>query len=130
MEVAATTKDGILRLTLKGRFDTFGAGAAQRELDAHYPEHPRFIIMDLTGVDFISSAGIRVLLITLKEAQARKGALALIGLQAYCRDVIKSVHVADFLRQFDSMDQAEAFCKAAGLPAESARPSTNPRAVK
>jgi len=41
--------------------------------------------MDLSGVDFISSAGIRVLLITLKEVQARKGALALVGLQDYCR---------------------------------------------
>ncbi len=113
MEVAAITKDGILRLTLKGRFDTFGAGAVQRELDVHYPEHPRFIIMDLTGVDFISSAGIRVLLITLKEVQARKGVLALVGLQAYCRDVIQSVHLADILRQFDAVDQAEAFCKEA-----------------
>ena len=114
MEVAITTKDGILELALKGRFDTFGAGAVQQELDAHYPEHPRFIIIDLAGVDFISSAGIRVLLITLKEVQARQGALALVGLQAYCQEVIKSVHIADSLRQFDSLDQAEAFCKAAG----------------
>ena len=114
MDVTAITQDGILRLTLQGRFDTFGAGAVQQELDAHYTEHPKFIIMDLTGVDFISSAGIRVLLITLKEVQARQGVLALVGLQAYCRDVIKSVHVADILRQFDSVDQAEAFCKEAG----------------
>lgn len=114
MDVASVTKDGILRLTIKGRFDTFGAGAAQRELDAHYPEHPRFIVIDLAGVDFISSAGIRVLLITLKEVQARKGVLALVGLQPYCREVIESVHIADILREFDSVDQAEAFCKAAG----------------
>ena len=111
MNIIITPKDGLLILALNGRFDTFGAAPVQRALDAHFQEHPKAIILDLTAVDFISSAGIRVLLITAKEVEARKGVLALVGLQPYCREVIVTTHIAGMLSQFDTMDQAEAFCR-------------------
>ena len=111
MNIVPILKDGILKLTLNGRFDTFGAGPVQQTLDAHFQEHPKAIIMDLTNVDFISSAGIRVLLITAKELEARKGILALVGLKPYCRELIQTIHIAGALPQFDTVDQAEAFCR-------------------
>lgn len=111
MNIITTLKDGILILTLNGRFDTFGAGPVQQTLDAHFQEHPQAIIMDLANVDFISSAGIRVLLITAKEVEGRKGVLALVGLNPYCRELIASTHIADILSQFATVDQAEAFCR-------------------
>jgi len=111
MNVITIPKDGLLILTLNGRFDTFGAGPVQQALDAHFQEHPKAIIMDLAKVDFISSAGIRVLLITAKELEARKGILALVGLKPYCREVIRSIHITGILPQFDTLDQAEAFCR-------------------
>ena len=111
MNVSITPKDGLLILTLNGRFDTFGAGPVQQVLDAHFNEHPKAIIMDLANVDFISSAGIRVLLITAKEVEGRKGVLALVGLKPYCRELITSTHITGMLSQFDTMDQAEAFCR-------------------
>ncbi|MEI7903721.1 MAG: STAS domain-containing protein [bacterium] len=111
MNIIPTLTDGILKLTLNGRFDTFGAGPVQQVLDAHFNKHPKFIIMDMSCVDFISSAGIRVLLITAKEVEGRKGVLALVGLNPYCRELIKNTHIAGILSQFDTMDQAKAFCK-------------------
>ena len=117
MNIIPILKDGILMLTLNGRFDTFGAGPVQQALDAHFQEHPKFIIMDLVNVDFISSAGIRVLLITAKEVEGRKGVLALVGLNPYCRELITATHIAGILAQFDTMDQAEAFCRGKTPPA-------------
>ena len=111
MNITPILKDGILKLILNGRFDTFGAGPVQQVLDSFFNKHPKFIIMDLANVDFISSAGIRVLLITAKEVEARKGVLALVGLKPYCREVITSTHITGMLSQFDTMDQAEAFCR-------------------
>ena len=111
MNIIPTLKDEILTLALNGRLDTFGAGPVQQVLDAYFSKHPKFVIMDMAGVDFISSAGIRVLLITSKEVAARKGTLALVGLKPYCRELITTTHIADFLSQFDTMDQAEAFCR-------------------
>ena len=110
-------KDGILKLTLNGRFDTFSAGPVQQALDAHFQEHPKAIIMDMANVDFISSAGIRVLLITAKEVEGRQGILALVGLKPYCRELITNTHITGMLSQFDTMDQAEAFCRGKTPPA-------------
>jgi len=111
MNIIQALNDGILKLTLNGRFDTFGAGPVQQVLDTYFNQHPKFIIMDLANVDFISSAGIRVLLITAKEVEGRKGVLALVGLTPYCRELIQTIHVSGTLPQFDTMDQAEAFCR-------------------
>jgi anti-anti-sigma factor len=117
MNIIPTLQDDILKLALNGRFDTFGAGPVQQVLDAYFNKHPKFIIMDMSGVDFISSAGIRVLLIAAKEADGRKGLLALVGLAPYCRELIQSTHIAGILSQFDTMDQAEAFCRVKTTPA-------------
>lgn len=110
MNIIPILKDGILILTLDGRFDAFGAEPVQQVLDAYFNKHPKFIIMDMANVDFISSAGIRVLLITAKEVEGRQGVLALVGLNPYCRELITTTHIAEVLSQFDTMDQAEAFC--------------------
>ncbi|MFA5043602.1 MAG: STAS domain-containing protein [Kiritimatiellia bacterium] len=110
MTITPILKDGILKLTLNGRFDTFGAGPVQQILDAHFNQHPKFIVMDMANVDFMSSAGIRVLLIAAKETEGRKGALALVGLNPYCRELIEQTHIAGILSQFDTIDQAESFC--------------------
>jgi len=117
MNIIATPKDGLLILTLNGRFDTFGAGPVQQVLDAYFDKHPKFIIMDMADVDFISSAGIRVLLITAKEVEGRQGILALVGLKPYCRELITNTHITGMLSQFDTMDQAEAFCRGKTPPA-------------
>lgn len=111
MNITPILKDGLLTLILNGRFDTFGAGPVQQTLDAYFHEHPKAIIMDMTNVDFISSAGIRVLLITAKEVESRKGVVALVGLKPYCRELIQSIHIAGALPQFDTLDQAETFCR-------------------
>ena len=117
MNISPILKDNILKLALDGRFDTFGAEPVQQVLDAHFPQHPKCIIMDMANVDFMSSAGIRVLLITAKELEVRKGLLALVGLNPYCRELIASTHINDILEQFDTMDQAESFCRGQATPA-------------
>jgi anti-anti-sigma factor len=110
MTVIPITRDGILVLTLTGRFDTAGAPAVQQALDAHFHERPKAVVLDLSGVEFISSAGIRVLLITAKEAAARKGVLALAGLRPYCRDLLASLPLAGGWKVFETLDQAESVC--------------------
>ena len=116
MNVITTLKEGLLILTLNGRFDTFGAGPVQQVLDAYFNQHPKFIIMDMANVDFMSSAGIRVLLIAAKEVDARKGVLALVNLNPYCRELITITHITGMLSQFDTMEQAEAFCRGKTTP--------------
>lgn len=56
------------------------------------------LVVDLSDVDYISSAGLRVILLAGKKAKAAGGALVLAGLQPTIRDVFE---ISGFLRLFD-----------------------------
>ena len=64
------------------------------------------IVVDLGAVDYISSAGLRVVLLAGKKAKAAGGGLVLAGLQPTIRDVFE---ISGFLRLFEVKDtRAEA----------------------
>jgi anti-anti-sigma factor len=70
-------------------------------LDAHLVELSKAgndrVVVDLSGVDYISSAGLRVMLTLAKRVRDRKGALALTGLEDAVRQVFE---LAGFLPLF------------------------------
>ena len=73
------TPTGWLIVAPSGRLDApHGAGGGA---GAGGPDHRRRTVgaIDLAGVDYLSSAGLRILLATLKLAQARGGQVALLG---------------------------------------------------
>ena len=57
-------------LTLTGRLDTSGAPALETEVRAVFPE-AEALIFDFSELDYISSAGLRVLLLSRKEMENR-----------------------------------------------------------
>jgi anti-anti-sigma factor len=66
----------------------------------------RQIILDLSQVDFLSSAGLRVILTALKEVRREGGDLRLAGARS---GVEKSLRMAGFttiLKAFSSIDEA------------------------
>ncbi|HBA84818.1 MAG TPA: anti-sigma factor antagonist [Verrucomicrobia bacterium] len=111
MNIAVQVKSRFIVLLLKDRLDAFGSNALQKALDEHLTDQVLCCILDLTDVSYISSAGIRVLLATGKKLGARKGALSLVGLQPYCRDVIEMTGFADAFPIFADLPQAEAYCE-------------------
>jgi anti-sigma B factor antagonist len=59
LEVSTATADGAVTLAFKGDIDMSSADRFRRALD-EVPAEGR-LIMDLTGVDYLDSAGIKVL---------------------------------------------------------------------
>ena len=62
-----------------GRIDGANAGAAEVELKAVLESAGPNLIMDLSGVDYLSSAGLRVVLVAAKSTRASGGKLVLAG---------------------------------------------------
>jgi anti-anti-sigma factor len=90
-------------LRLSGRLDTETQAMLKTEFDGCLvPPAPR-IVVDFADVDYISSAGLRVLLSGLKRARASKGDLCLAGLQDQVAQVFdisgfnQFFHIADTL---------------------------------
>lgn len=80
-------KDGdVAVFRLSGRFDSSAAAAAEADLNAAVTGAPR-ITVDLSGLDYISSAGLRVMLVLARKVQQASGKLALFGLKPPVRQV-------------------------------------------
>lgn len=112
MKITSRIEDQTLVLALQGRLDAFHGGELQKVIDQNLSNQQVIcVIMDMSGVDYLSSAGLRVILALYKNLRKRDGVLALAGLQDYCRDVIEMAGFAPTLPQFVSADEALEFCR-------------------
>ena len=81
----------VLVATAAGRIDFAGAQVLERALaPALVPDGPvRGIVIDLAGVDYISSVGLRVLMVAAKAMRARKAAIAVTSLQPVVAEIFE-----------------------------------------
>jgi anti-anti-sigma factor len=69
---AAETADDYIHLILIGRLDVDGAGAIEHQIAAHAAARRHHLLVDMSGVSFLGSMGLRVLLVAAK-ALSRDG---------------------------------------------------------
>jgi len=86
MNVTTETKDGALIHRISGRIDTATSKAAESALTAEVKQGKR-VAFDMSQVAYVSSAGLRVVLLAAKLAKANAGAVVLFGLQPTVREV-------------------------------------------
>jgi stage II sporulation protein AA (anti-sigma F factor antagonist) len=81
-------KDGdVAVFRLAGRFDSSAAASAEAELTGGAGGATPRLVLDLTRLDYISSAGLRVLLVLARKIQQASGKMALFGLKPDVRQV-------------------------------------------
>lgn len=66
-------QDGGMYATLSGRLDTPAAAKAQQEITPLLENADKQIVLDLTDLQYISSSGLRLLLIIRKQAHEKGG---------------------------------------------------------
>ena len=74
-------------LTASGRIDALTGAETERACHEALRQDPR-VALDLREVTYLSSAGLRVLLATLKLAASRNGAFALIAPKEGVREIL------------------------------------------
>jgi anti-anti-sigma factor len=83
-----SSKSGALNVaTLEGRLDTATAAEAEATLIGMLAAPG--LVLDMTQVRYVSSAGLRILLKLAKEAKAKGAAYSLVGLQPAVREVFE-----------------------------------------
>jgi anti-anti-sigma factor len=73
----------------RGRLDGATSGAFAQHVEALVAGSEPRLLVDFSGVDFVSSAGLRAVLAIVKKVKALKGALALCAVQAPVREVLE-----------------------------------------
>ena len=113
MEINEERRDGVIVVAPVGRIDSTTSGA----LDAHLMRlaggGPLRIVIDFAGVDYISSAGLRVMLALAKRTRDSRGALALASLGDGVRQVFE---LAGFLPLFSVEPTRERAIQSIGSP--------------
>jgi anti-sigma B factor antagonist len=66
-----TAEDGAVTVTAAGEVDTFTAPLLRSVLDTQLQRHPTELVIDLSGIQFLGSAGLAVLVETHKSARDR-----------------------------------------------------------
>lgn len=82
-------------LILSGRLDTTTAPELEKQIDA-LPQETTALILDMQELEYISSAGLRVLLKTQKMMN-KKGTLKLVHVPDMVMEVLDITGFADFL---------------------------------
>lgn len=75
------------------------------------------VVMDLSGVEYISSVGLRVLMVASKEAKAHGQILAVCGLQPVVREIFEISRFNLVLKVFATLREALAAVSPAALAA-------------
>lgn len=81
-------RDGVVVVVrLSGRLDSSSAPGAEEQLTAAAAGEAPRVAIDMSQLTYVSSAGLRVLLVTAKKIQQQQGKLALGGLADNVREV-------------------------------------------
>jgi len=89
MELTHEVLNGLLVVRPGSRIDSGSAPAFEAHCAALIAQGPQKVVIDFSQVDYISSAGLRVLLVAAKSAKSQGGALTLCGLRGNVREVIE-----------------------------------------
>jgi len=81
MQIHEYKIDSLLVIRLTGDLDGRSAPVAQEQILPSLPADEK-ILLDLTGVPFVSSAGLRTMLLIYRQAQIMNSSVALVGLSA------------------------------------------------
>lgn len=90
----------------QGHLDAIGARPLETELAARIAEGHTHLVVDLTHVRYISSNGLRVLLVAQKNAQKQNGALALCGLSPRLIEIFEMAGFDRVFQIFETREQA------------------------
>lgn len=89
MEIQEIETGRVTVLAITGRIDSSNAIDLSNRLRALYAMQGRLLLLDFQGIDYITSAGFRTLLIGRRHAASSGGAFALCGLSEKVRDLFE-----------------------------------------
>ena len=113
MQIEQASVGAVRVLAPVGRIDTTTSAAVEEALRRTVDAGGRELVVDLEGVDYISSAGLRVFLVLAQRLRNEQGRLVLCGLPEPVRQVF---HLAGFIPLFEIERTREAAVARAASP--------------
>jgi anti-sigma B factor antagonist len=110
VEIIEEVHNDINIYRLIGRLDSNTSQMLEEKVFQAIFDGSKKIIVDFENLDYISSAGLRVVLKANKALLREDGRVILCSMQNYIREIFKTTGIDNFVPILDTMDQAlEAF---------------------
>ncbi|WP_394065672.1 STAS domain-containing protein [Alcaligenes sp. WGS1538] len=90
----------------EGQINSANAAAFEADLLTHLEKGEQKIVLDLSRLNYISSAGLRVLLLLAKKMKQSGGALVLFGAQPNVKEIFEISGFLVILKVCDTREQA------------------------
>jgi anti-anti-sigma factor len=89
MEINHKQEGGIVYITITGRLDADSALEAEKVVSDALGGDTKKLLFDLGGLDYLSSAGLRVLLSAAKELRRIEGKIVLCALTQFVKEIFE-----------------------------------------
>ena len=114
MEIEEKDADGVKILALTGRLDAYSANEVEKCITGLIDGGCVRLVVNLEGVEYISSSGLRVMLAALKRLRKLKGELSMACLRPYVQEVFDIAGFTQLFAIYDREADAVDRCTAAG----------------
>ena len=118
MEVTVDQQDTVTIVKVAGSVDSLTAGDLSESLAKEIERGAHQVVVDMSEVDYTSSAGLRALLGAVKLARQRGGDFRLAAVQGAVYRVLELSGFNSILKSYDQVEEAVA---SFGIPAEDQR---------
>lgn len=108
----APSSNGNQRVALAGRLDTHTYGELDRQLAPVLGSTIQSLVLDLAGLDYISSAGVRSIFKARKALSARGGKVVVVNPKPQIQKVFDVVKAVPLDEIFSSVQEADAYLDA------------------
>ena len=89
-----------------GKIDASNSPKIEKEIASYTATVQKLVILDLKGLEYMSSAGLRVVLISAKNLKAKGQGLLISGLQGPVKDVFELSGFYSIFKIFQTVEDA------------------------
>ena len=104
--LATSQEGGVVVIDLTGRLDMQTSTGVQEQLLQALSDNPPAVLIGLSGLEFISSAGLRVILRAAKQVNGYQGVLKVCCAEGIVKEVLEVSGFDNLLEHHDTRQQA------------------------
>ncbi len=118
ISLSESERDSVSEVRVDGVIDTTTAGELEEVIDALMKRQRYRIVIDLAGVDYISSAGWGIFISRIKDVRTSGGDIKLANMVPNVFEIYELLEFDKVLRAHDNVDAARREFGVAGEPAD------------
>ena len=104
MEITQKEENGIVSIGIKGRLDADSSPEAEKVVKEALEGQTTRVLFNLGALEYLSSAGLRVLLTVAKEMRRREGKIVLCSLNEFVKEIFEVSGFQSLIPIVDSVE--------------------------